>query len=404
MNIANHKPDNNFKYFLKLMQSVLNGTPVELPNKQVDWQLIYDIAAAHSLGGMLYEAIRLLPEELQPQGEFMPYLKQMYQEQIVADLNLTLETERMISLLNSRGIRCLPLKGMILKEDYPQAYLRSMADVDILCEKGFRRTAEEIFIEEGYEKENVGIKDTSFRKNGIFHYELHGELVTSDSPAYDYFSKIWERLKSAPDSVSLSMSLEDTYIYLLEHLAGHIGFGGAGVRMYMDVYVFLTKHGDALDRDYVNKILNQILLSNFEKVTLKTCKNLFSGKEKIDINSEAVRFIYNSCTFGKTEMAFLYDTVKNRKGKGKTQNGVYRVLNKLFPPVELMRARYSAVDKFLPLYPIFVLVHWFDRAFISRNISTSNLKDYFIVDTSENAQNAKSFFLALGLQERMEYR
>lgn len=401
MKTATIKPDYNFKYFLLLMQSVLNNTPAPLCEEDVDWQIIYNIAVDHSLAGMLWEALGKLPKENRPHGDFMPYLKQMYQEQLVADLNRTFETERLLNLLSNEGVLSMPFKGIVTKHDYPQPHLRSMTDVDLLCREGLRPKAEEIFLKEGYVRESVSVKDVTFRKNDILYFELHSSLLTEDSPAYKYFSTVWDRAKVNKATGHAEMTSEDTYLYMLEHLAKHIESGGAGVRLYMDVYVFVKAHGDELCREYVDKILNKIKLSQFEKVTLEICGNWFSGEEEVNVNTPNSAFILNSCTFGRTKVAFLSDTIRNHKGGAKVTNGISRIIKKLFPTPRWMRLRYRAVDKLPCLYPAFVPVFWFDRAFISRNVNTSNIGRYFSSEDSEEAEEIRRSLVSLGLGKRI---
>ncbi len=401
MSTANLKPDYNFRYFLMLMQSVLNNTAAPYPEEIVDWQAIYNIAVDHSLAGMLWEALGKLDDDNRPQGEFVPYLKQMFHEQVVADLNRTMETERLINLLSREGVVIMPFKGIVTKADYPQPHLRSMTDVDLLCREEHRRKAEQVFINEGYVRESVSVKDVSFRKDEILYFELHSNLLTEDSPAYKYFGSIWDRAFLNKASGNMEMTPEDTYLYMLEHLAKHIENGGAGVRLYMDVYVFMEAHAKELDRAYLDKVLTKIKLSQFEKVTLEICRNWFSGEEEINVNTPNAVFILNSCTFGRTKVAFLSDTIRNYKGGAKAVNGFTRILKKLFPTLKWMRLRYKAVDKLPFLYPVFVPVFWIDRAFISRNVNTSNLSRYFASEDSEEAELIRQSLVSLGLGKRI---
>lgn len=391
----------NLKYFLMLMQSVLNATPAPAPEEKVDWDKLYNIALKHSLAGMFYYAIEKLDESKKPQADFMPYLKQMYREQIVADLNLTLETQRMLEELSLAGIKCLPVKGITTKSDYPVAHLRTMCDVDVLCEPENRLKAEKIFLENGYKKESVGDKDTSYRKDEILHFELHTSLLYRESPAYDYFAKVWERVSFKDNSNIASMTLEDTYIFMLEHLANHVAYGGAGIRMYMDVYMFLKKHADELNREYVDKVLTRISLADFEKKTILISNNWFSGQEEIIVDSEYARFIFNSCTYGRASVSFISDNLRNKQGDSAAKNGFKRIVRKIFPKLSWMRLRFKAVDKVPLLYPVFVPVHLFDRVFIRKDINTSNFGNYFTSSESEEAKYLVKVFTDLGLEKRI---
>ena len=403
MKVQIFKPDYNFKYFLLLMQSVLNSTEPPTPKETVNWQTVYDIAVGHSLGAMLYYAIDKLPKDLRPEESILMYLRQMYREQLVADLNLTVETERMLKVLSDNGIPALPVKGINTKSDYPLPHLRSMTDVDVLVDFEKRLSVEKIFLQNGYEKEGVGEKDTSYRKDEILHFEMHTSLLSKESPAFGYFSEIWDRVEYKENSKTAYMTLEDTYIFMLEHLASHIEFGGAGIRMYMDVYVFNQKHCHELNRAYVDKILKKILLSDFEKQTLLICKNWFSGDEEIDVYSPVCQFILHSCTFGRADISFLSATLREDKdGKSSAaKNGIVRILKKLFPKVSWMRLRYKAVDKLPVLYPVFVPVHWVEWLIIKRNVTTANIGDYFVSANSQKAVKLKEIFTAMGLEKRI---
>jgi len=391
----------NYRYFLQLMQSVLNNTEAKAPAEDVNFEAIYEIALKHSLAGMLYFAIEKLPQAQRPQGEFMPYLAQMYREQIVTDLNVSLEADRMLNVLSSKGIRCLPLKGIITKKDYPVEHLRTMVDVDILCDFENRPEIEKIFIENGYTKETITEKDTGFRKDEILHFEMHHSLLSTDSPAYDYFLGIWDRVEYTDGTKVARMSLEDTYIFMLEHLADHLVYGGAGIRMYMDVYMFLKKHSEALKRDYVAEILGKIGLLEFEKQTVKICNNWFSGNEEIDLQSSWAEFIFDSATFGRTKISFLSDTLRNDGGSSATVNGLRRILRKLFPKLSWMKLRFRAVQKLPLLYVVFVPVHWFDRLIVKRNVETKNIGGYFVTASSDEAVELKNTFISLGLKGRI---
>ncbi len=396
--------DYNHKYFILLMQAVLNGTDTPEPTESVDWGIIADIAVTHSLAPMLWCAIEKIPSDRKPQHHAFPYLAQMYREQIITDINLTAETDRILSAFNKSGVRAIPVKGILTKELYPQSFLRTMTDVDILCMDNDRKRIDDFFLSQGYVRENTGEKDISYRKDKILHYEIHTSLLHSDSPAYDYFLKVWDRAVFQEDSCIAKLTLEDAYIYILEHLAHHLASGGAGVRMLMDVYLFLNRHSTALDREYITKILSHILLEDFEKQVIRICENWFSGNEAPDVYSDLSQFIFNSGTYGKAEAVFLAESIRNNTDTPKKarKQGIAIIIRKIFPSLKFMGRSYSAVDKVHFLYPVFVPVYWFNRLFVKKNVKTSNINKYFTSSDSEEAIRLKSVYESLGLIKRLE--
>ncbi|MBE6793769.1 MAG: hypothetical protein E7532_02355 [Ruminococcaceae bacterium] len=397
---SNTKSENNLRYFLMLVASVLNETEPPLPDENINWQEVFELASSQSMAAVVFYGADKLPDSLKPDGNVYAYLKQMYAEQLVVDMNLSVETQRMLNLLSDNGISCMPLKGIVTKNDYPLVNLRSMTDVDILCDD--RKKAESVFLSEGYVRESVGEKDSSFRKNEILHFEVHSYLVNNTSPAYRYFNNVWKRAITDEKTNIVKMNLDDTYIYMLEHLAGHLEYGGAGVRMFADVYMFLKKHSDKLNQTEISEVLSSIGLDEFERFILKLVNNWFSGDTIPDVSSDYSRFILLSSTFGLSRYTFLSDSIRN-SGENSTpkSNGLRRILRKLFPSLKWMKLRFKAVDKISVLYPVFVVVHWFDRLFIRRDVKTYNLKNnYFVSADSDEAKELERIYAEMGLNKR----
>lgn len=396
--------DYNHKYFLLLMQSVLNSTEPPVPTEDIDWGVIADIAVNHSLVPMLWFAIESIPSDRKPQHNSFPYLEQMYREQMITDINLSTETERILSAFSDMDISAVPVKGILTKELYPQPFLRTMTDVDILCMDKDRKRIDDFFLAEGYTRENTGVKDISYRKDNILHFEVHTSLLNSNSPAYDYFFRVWDRVECQEASRIARLTSEDTYIYMLEHLAHHLETGGAGVRMLMDVYLFLNKYTLTLDREYITEVLSRIKLADFEKQVIRICKNWFSGEEDPDVYSDLSQFVFNSGTYGKAEAVFLAEAIRNNSDTPIKANkqGLTIILRKLFPSLVFLRRSYTAVDRVPLLYPVFVPAYWFNRLFVKKNVKTSNINKYFTSSDSEESRRLRAVYESLGLIKRLE--
>ncbi len=386
-------------YLLRLICSVVNRTDAELPEKPVNWRALYGIAAAHSLSAILYEAVEKLPSEHKPDDDILACLAQLYREQMVTDINLTVETERLLALFAQNGIDAMAFKGIITKSDYPKSYLRTMSDVDMLIKEDKRYIAEKILLDEGYKKESVGFKDSSFRKDGILHFEIHTNLLEEDAPGFEYFSKIWDRAEQR-ESKFFVMSLEDTYLFMLEHLANHILFGGAGLRMYLDVYLFNKNHKSELKREYVDFVLSKLNLAEFERETVKISENFFSPSTKFEGDFKTEAFILSLSTFGSREVYFAANAVKS-KDSSSAKNGIKLVLGKVFPSFKALKLKYRAVKSVPVLYPVFIPVFWFERAFIRRNINIGSVSSYFESSDSQKAKVLKDIYISLGLEKRL---
>jgi hypothetical protein len=79
----------------------------------------------------------------------------------------------------------------------------------------------------------------------------------------DYYDDIWTKVsKREGYNYSYCLSDEDFYIYMIYHCAKHFKSGGLGIRMLMDVYVYLNSHQN-LDREYIDDNFNFELVKPF---------------------------------------------------------------------------------------------------------------------------------------------
>ncbi len=386
---------------LRLLGGLLRGaTSVEVPS-DVDWNTVELVAKEHSLLGMLYPALKLVPEEVKPSQDYTHRLRDLYRELTVIDINRTLETELILSQLTSKGVRCLPLKGYILREYYPESAMRTMSDVDILYDSVDDSAIKEIFCNLGYTLRNSVDGDLDFFKEPFHHYEMHKSLITSDQYGYDYFKRIWSKVIFEEDSLVGRLTSEDFYIYILEHLAKHLEGGGAGFRMFMDIYMFIRSKGDSLDRDYLEAELNKINLLKFSHRAEELAFCWFSD-ENPDTDSEIAQFVLRSCTYGYAENSFAQSAIRGAaRAKGK-DDLARRVLRRIFPSYSFISRYFPVVRKCKALYPFCIFAYWFKRIFIGRNVSFANKDFFFMSADSDSAKAAKRMMDELGLTSRIK--
>ena len=98
------------------------------------------------------------------------------------------------SILNQfeeAGIETLVVKGIIMKEVYPQDYMRKMCDIDIMVrQKDFKR-ATNIMKNLGFDKFYDHEKHLVFTKNSLILVEMHRKLIPGGDVSHEYFNDIW---------------------------------------------------------------------------------------------------------------------------------------------------------------------------------------------------------------------
>ena len=403
MKRANPEIKFNFEYLLSLLGAVLNGTMPPKPVSEIDWRFVIYLAERHSVLGMLYYALAKLDKADRPNEKVMAYARQLNREQVVTDINFTVETQQLLSMFNEHKIKAIPLKGILLKNDYPSPEMRSMSDVDILVEADKQDLIYSLLKERGYHREHLGLKDVSYRKDKFLHFEMHSTMVAEDSPAYGYFLSVWDRAVFDKNSSVAKLTNEDFYIYMLEHLARHLETGGAGLRMIMDFYVFLSKYESSLDRAYVDKVLTELKLDSFEEKVRSLSFDWFGKEGRADASSDAAEFVLCSFTFGSAEALFVSDALKKDvTGKTKaTKNGLGNIMKRIFPSFHFISYKYKWLKKLPVLYPVGVCAYWCERIFAKKDLNFKNLGNYFASADTADAKYLESVFEQFGLDKRM---
>ncbi len=182
---------------------------------------------------------------------------------VYEDVRQNAEIERLMEAFEENGIYCIPLKGIRTKQLYPLSELRTMGDLDILYRKEQTDELRRVMQQLGYSWSGEASKHDHYEKDGRI-VEMHKELLSSESRAYDYFLKIWDR--ACPDQgkkYCWQMSLEDHYLFTLYHLIEHFIRGGIGIRMVLDIYI-LSRLPE-LDKEKTAAELKKLKVDEFEK-------------------------------------------------------------------------------------------------------------------------------------------
>ncbi|MDD6251616.1 MAG: nucleotidyltransferase family protein [Oscillospiraceae bacterium] len=388
----------NFSYLLKLLSCALNDTKIPQPNECIDWALVFSLAKSHSVAGMAYCAIKKHGFENLPPKNVLAEFKEYYEYQLLTDFNVDVETEDILREMAEKKLYAMPLKGYLLKHDYPVPAMRTMSDVDILYKESQQEAVKALFLERGYSFNPLLCGEMEFSKGEFHHYELQANLCDEDRASYDFFSNIWERV-SYTDGYRARMSLEDYYLYLLEHLAFHFENGGVGLRMFMDVYVFMKKHGKELDEAYLTDSLNKLKLKDFRVSAEKLGNEWFCDNSSADLSSPITEFIMDSQTYGRLEYNIVMDTVRREEKIGKRISPLKNLLCKIFPNYSYIAKRYPIAQKHKILYPFCIVRMWVGRIF-ARNINTKGIKNYLIPTDSDIAKSYKAILTDMGLGRR----
>lgn len=218
---------------------------------------IYILSKMHKVEGILYHQSACAQAK---NDYYATVLLYKFREKYVDDIKKIFEENQIAYFF---------VKGLEVSKYYPQPYLKTMSDSDIVIHRENRDKAKMLLEQEGFLFYESGLAEWKFVKNNI-HFELHYALLYEDefnkglNDDYpQYFNCCWEYVKDN--------RLDDSFhfLFMIIHLRKHIFYQGAGFRLFLDMAFFLKAD---LDIKWIKKQLRQLKLESFAGVVFGLIK------------------------------------------------------------------------------------------------------------------------------------
>ncbi len=274
-------------------------------------------------------------------------------------------------------IEFVPLKGAVLCELYPEAWMRTSADIDILVhEEDIKRAAQLIKDELGMEQTFHGSHDIKFCYRKKVIVELHFRLIENGrvNEASRILNDIWQY--TTGDGLRKRLTNEMLYFYHITHMAKHFENGGCGIRPFMDLW--LIEQQMSLDKEKTEALLRACNLYIFSEKSTAIAKKWFSGIP-CEGTEQIEEFIVDGGCFGSLSKSVAFS--KEKKG-----GSLGYLRSKLFVPYDYLRTQYPAVENRRYLTPVYEVVRWFRFLLPDSRANTLSvmkaLKNSSPVDTS----------------------
>lgn len=367
-------PPTSFVDLFAIVQSFIRKEKPVL-NQEYDWDELFHYAKIHSLSGIVGYIVTKY--ELYSDKEYASRFEYQMIHAYGIQYRRSMQMERLLVHLNEHGIDHLLMKGFVVKDLYPVPELRSYGDIDFVIRKEDRNKTDILMKKLGYESHGNWEPVYSYKKDTEY-YEIHTEMLDSeinDGNQREYFRDFWNHAYQLKDHTYV-LDNEYHFLYLLTHLAKHASRRGAGIRMYLDIALYIQKYRDSFDWNHIKEQLDVLGLKRFFYTVCTVCKQWFDveppceieeiDRDSIDLFTEIT---LKGGTFGFAETSDAVTAIKeshNKDSKLKT------ILNQIFPPVNEIEARYTYLQKHRWLYPVALIDRVFrNRKLINRRINTA---------------------------------
>ena len=340
--------ERNEKLTLDLLRCAITGEdPSETPSDG-ELKAIYSCAnrydLAHCVGYVLERASRL------PRSDIGNAFRKKQMEAVWRTEQQTYEIERIGAVLEQAGIAHIFLKGAALRNLYPQSWLRTSTDVDVLVRKEEHEKAiAQLCSKLGY---TLGLRtphDAHLHFPSGQHAELH-ILLSGTESAEEVLSHAWETSIPAEGKLwERALSPELFYVYHIAHMAKHFENGGCGIRPLMDLWIM--EQTMPRDKKETNELLCKAKLLAFAETAECLKNHWFSGGEVSTLAQRMGDYILCGGVFGSVEKKVAVGQIKTG---GRMKNFIARV----FLPYETMAEIYPPLKTHRWRLPYYELCRW----------------------------------------------
>lgn len=302
---------------------------------------LYKLSKSHDLAHLVGDA--LTKNNLIEDGE----IKAKFQKQIMLSVyryeKINYELGRLRKVLNEAKIPFIPLKGSVLRKYYPEPWMRTSCDIDVLVhEEAVDQTAQIIVEKLGYTYEKKQYHDISLVSDGGVHLELHHTIKENKANIDALLSECWGY--AAPsDDYECCFTNEFFFFHQIAHMSYHFLHGGCGVRPILDLYLLQRKM--PFDSTVLDEMLEKSGIKKFFDAAKAISEVWFGDGEHTDVTRRMEDYLLRGGVYGSTANSMA---VGQQKEKGR----LGYIINRIWLPYELLCITYPRLKgrKYLQLF------------------------------------------------------
>lgn len=372
----------------ELIRSLISGIPVP-KEVNVDCKEVYALSKRHDLVHLIYDA--LYKNNLIEQNS--KAYKIFNREKILAIYRYQQhnhELRLVRSVFQKNCIQFVPLKGSILRDYYPEPWMRTSCDIDILVKEKELEKAKKVLLSIGYETDGVlNYHDISFHK-GDTHIELHFNICEANKGLDTLLYRVWDYVEQY-DGYEFRETKTYFVFHHIAHMAYHFLKGGCGIRPILDLWILRKKQ--AYEEEKLVRLLDECHLVSFYKQARLLSEVWFDNKEHSEITLMMEKHIIEGGVYGTQDKDIVAGIAKHKCNKTRYKFSI------AFPSYDIMCSIYPKLAKHKILLPFYYIHRIFSKCF-GKNARVIRKRNEVINKASK--KEAKEFSLLvnkLGLNQ-----
>lgn len=324
-----------------------------------------------------------------PESDILMKLKQLAIQAVYRYVKQDYEFERICQMLEQAQIPFIPLKGAVICQYYPEPWMRTSCDIDILIHESDLEKAIDLLtsVLQYSTDHKKNYHDVSlFSKQGV-HLELHFSIQETMENIDRLLSRVWDY---AYPITQCKHALQNEFLafHLIAHMSYHFTGGGCGIRPFLDI--FLLRKQKKYDEFMLRGYLAQCGIEKFYDSVLDLINVWFQGGTSTALTGRMERYLLSGGTYGSQEQRIA---VRQQRQGGR----LGYLLSRVFMPYRVLKIRYRVLERYPILFPVMQVYRWIELLFGGR--LNRSVKEAKIVWQTDDAQSkeANDFLRQIGL-------
>lgn len=342
------------KLFLDLIKFKICKTPISQDQfahlQSEDILRLYNFARKHDLAHVAAEALLALnvPMDSEISQSFKKQIKMM----LLRHAGMEAVQKEIYQLFEREKIYFVPLKGAVIRDYYPDAWMRNSCDIDILVrEEDLKQAKEALASKLKYRQLAHNYHDISFQTPNGYKVELHFKITENEKNIDSVLRYAWVNVRYLEEGrYQCEMTPEFLQFHFMAHMMYHFVHGGCGVRYVIDYWIL--KQNLKADQKELERLYRKSRLTVFAQYIDKLSRVWFEGESHDQVSKGMEKYIFEGGVFGTAR-----STIKARKTKTKG-NGQY-LMKRIFIPYKEFCSSYPKLEKYPVLYPYYTVKRWF---------------------------------------------
>lgn len=362
---------------------------IELPAEDFSYDpvALYRLSKHHDMAHLVADALTrngILPENEKVRKAFEQ--EQMYA--VYREIQMRTAMQKIREIFFCEKIQFVPLKGAVVRSLYPEPWMRTSCDIDILIhEKDLKKATQEL-IKAGFTTDGKrDYHDISFFFGGV-HLELHFHIRENIEQLDKLLSDVWKNVKEKVD-MEFVETPEFYLFHHIAHMAYHFLWGGCGIKPFLDLWL-LRKKG-CCSEETILPLMQKCDLVPFYLAVNHLTDVWLEGKEHTELTCQMEPYILSGGVYGNPKNGNAAGAVR--------QKGRFRYLwSVAFPSPEVMRFLYPSLRKCPLLLPVYYVHRFFSKLFGKNRKRVRARWKNTMDQNSDQIQSAEALLQAVGLK------